>query len=511
MSTILQRITFTKDVEEALKDPKTQLNSVKTKVAGMQSAAITAVRKPLEDAARRQYNNLLVLYHEQLHVIEDLIASDNPQVIWKNEMRYYSYEDGTICCRCGGHEILVGDDLPATSTVVCTKLTREMRATIFEALSTKKMYAAIGPPGTGAKETIKDTFSMLGMVASIVDCSTSRSLCKAPGDAINASLNSGGACCPVVFHKFNQLASEAMLPVAEATATRCFCTFTPCTPYAAHDGPLPAPLMAATLQTQMTLPDLGLITQVMLACEGFTRCGPLGKTLADVVDACKQNTSEQVHYYYGFRFLKSVCVAAGAVGSARSFEDEAQVLADTLGAICYARCTTPDRAIVLEQIKKGFGVDAVLPKGFVDSPTTEERAAAMVAATAQWRHGIAIVGALHVDKVVATIDATMGSESIVIPPGSTALFGESGLFTQALKQAVLKKNPVNIVIASPLDAQVAEPLHTVLDKKKMLMAKHTGSGTGLELTSNVRVLIVAESCAEWDIRLVSRVQVISAL
>ena len=55
----------------------------------------------------------------------------------------------------------------------------------------------------------------------------------------------------------------------------------------------------------MSRPDNNVIAKVMLFAEGFTN-DTLGRRLVKLYDLCKQLLSEQQHYDWGLRALKTV-------------------------------------------------------------------------------------------------------------------------------------------------------------------------------------------------------------
>lgn len=499
-SEILCRVSFTAEVDQALSAwrAKTQLTYVRTATIEKRAAAVRAVRAELEKPTRRQYYNLITLYHEQIALLDEMLAG-TPASIWRGEMRYYQNASGTICCRCGENEITIGDDQPAASTLACTKVTRKARLSMITAMASGKVFAATGPPGSGKTETIKDICHMLGMQAQVINCN--ETLREAPKEAIEAALKSGGSKCPVVFDEFNRLGAEAMTAIVEATAAKTFAavTFNPASATA-----MPEALTANLVEQPMSKPDLTPILQVMLAHEGFLKCDELGRALSATVAACEEKTSACAFYDFGLRFCRSVVKTAGGLGRARGFADEAQLLADTLAGILYVRSTAADKPIVLEQIKQGVGVAAALPAAFEAEAGITARIGAMVAAQAKVRHGLAIVGGVvDTDALVGAIDAVMGAESVVLREPAEALLGAGGPFERALEVAATKGAPVNLVVATRLTTAQAEPLHTLLDDNKAFR--------GVKLAANVRVILLDDDCALWSPALVSRVGIVAAL
>lgn len=61
----------------------------------------------------------------------------------------------------------------------------------------------------------------------------------------------------------------------------------------------------------MFAPDRELIAEVMLFSQGFTIAEKLSKKIVPLFKLCAEQLSNQSHYDFGLRALKSVLVAAG--------------------------------------------------------------------------------------------------------------------------------------------------------------------------------------------------------
>ena len=73
---------------------------------------------------------------------------------------------------------------------------------------------------------------------------------------------------------------------------------------------LPDNLKSLFRPVAMSRPDNNVIAKVMLFAEGFTN-DTLGRRLVKLYDLCKQLLSEQQHYDWGLRALKTVLRTAG--------------------------------------------------------------------------------------------------------------------------------------------------------------------------------------------------------
>jgi len=75
--------------------------------------------------------------------------------------------------------VACGDNSSTSEMLVCTKLTREVRQTIIDALVNNKVYNAEGPAGTGKTETCKDTMRMLCMEPIVYNCNENMTIADA--------------------------------------------------------------------------------------------------------------------------------------------------------------------------------------------------------------------------------------------------------------------------------------------------------------------------------------------
>ena len=251
------RIRFTEQVDAAMKCG--DLSAVRTTVEIRRAAVTMKCRLDAEEATKRPLKVMQTLLKEQLDLVSEMmIAGDAAAAVWKAEMRFYQDADGVITCQCGEYEVTVGDDFPAAHMLVCTPCARQARARIFEAMFTGKVYAGMGPAGTGKTETVKDTMWMLGMRPPVINCSAD--MLDVPEEAFLDAAQSGGSLCPIILAEFNRCSSSRVWNTLLRYAEKRFMCITMNPDYAGRIK-LPASIKHNCI-TQEMVPDLTLIYQV---------------------------------------------------------------------------------------------------------------------------------------------------------------------------------------------------------------------------------------------------------
>ena len=76
----------------------------------------------------------------------------------------------------------------------------------------------------------------------------------------------------------------------------------------------------------MCVPDLRLISEIMLVAQGFLEARPLSNKFITLYKLCKELLSKQDHYDWGLRAIKSVLVVAGSLKRADQERPEEEVL-----------------------------------------------------------------------------------------------------------------------------------------------------------------------------------------
>lgn len=105
---------------------------------------------------------------------------------------------------------------------------------------------------------------------------------------------------------------------------------------------LPENLKALFRPCAMVVPDFALICEIMLVAEGFQEARLLARKFITLYTLCKELLSQQDHYDWGLRAIKSVLVVAGSLKRGDRQRPEDQVLMRALRDFNIPKIVTDD-------------------------------------------------------------------------------------------------------------------------------------------------------------------------
>ena len=235
----------------------------------------------------------------------------------------------------------------ATSRLVITPLTDRCWITITGALHIKLGANPAGPAGTGKTESTKDLAKAIAILCIVFNCSDQvdfilmytlfSGLCQA-----------GSWACLDEFNRIRvdvlSVVAQQLLQIRKALLSNlskeekfkfddkyisilpefgCHITMNP--GYAGRTE-LPDNLKVLFRPVAMMIPDYGLIAEIMLGSEGFGNAKLLSKKMVQLYKLSSEQLSQQDHYDFGMRAVKSVLVMAGSLKRANPDINEDAVL-----------------------------------------------------------------------------------------------------------------------------------------------------------------------------------------
>ncbi|KAG9342632.1 hypothetical protein JZ751_016069 [Albula glossodonta] len=482
------------------------------------------VRGQLPSLHRNIITALITIDVHARDIVTDLVkqkvdSSDNFE--WQRQLRYYWDLDLDNCvARMALSQYIYGYEyLGACPRLVITPLTLDLGG------------APAGPAGTGKTETTKDLAKALAIQCVVFNCSDGLDY-KMMGKFFSGLAQSGAWCC---FDEFNRIDIEVLSVIAQqlitirnakaAKLTRFMfegqeiklvmtcAAFITMNPGYAGRTELPDNLKALFRPIAMMVPNYALIAEVILYSEGFESSKTLARKMTQMYKLCSEQLSQQDHYDFGMRAVKSVLVMAGSLKRENPHLSEDVVLIRALRDSNLPKFLTDDAVLfggILSDLFPGvtipehdYGVlqstieEALVNRRLQPLPSTTHKVIQLYE-TMIVRHGVMLVGPTGGGKTtVYTILADALEElhraghqnpfyqpvkTYVLNPKSVTmgeLYGEvnpltlewrDGLMALSVRAGVNDTTDDHkwVISDGPVDALWIENMNTVLDDNKML-------------------------------------------
>lgn len=220
--------------------------------------------------------------------------------------------------------------------LVQTPLTDRCYLTMTQALEARLGGSPFGPAGTGKTESVKALGHQLGRFVLVFNCDETFDF-QAMGRIFVGLCQVGAWGCFDEFNRLeermlsavsqqiqmiqetlkNQLSQKSSLTVEligkQVHVNPDMAIFITMNPGYAGRSNLPDNLKKLFRSLAMTKPDRQLIAQVMLFSQGFRTAEKLASKIVPFFKLCDEQLSNQSHYDFGLRALKSVLVSAGNI------------------------------------------------------------------------------------------------------------------------------------------------------------------------------------------------------
>ncbi|KAL0228525.1 hypothetical protein RCL1_004668 [Eukaryota sp. TZLM3-RCL] len=547
-------------LQEVLRNNSALLN----RMSAMMSSNLTSLQREAIVA-------LITIYVHSRDIVEEMVqegVSSTDDFGWTKRLRYYWSEDVDNCeirqtntCFIYGYEYL-----GCTPRLVITPLTDRCYITLTGALHNKLGGSPAGPAGTGKTETTKDLAKALGRLCVVFNCSEQID-CLMMERLFAGLVQAGAWTC---LDEFNRIGLEVLSVVAQQVLTirtailtdsQTFefgnCGRIPLNPncgifitmnpgYAGRTE-LPDNLQTLFRPVSMMVPDYALIAEIMLYSEGFTNARVLSKKMVQLYKLSSEQLSQQDHYDFGMRAVKTSLRAAGALRRRDHTVPEDILIYRALYVESSPKFTAQDSALFL-------GILSDLFPGVV-VPKTDYGAFEAAIKTVINRQGLEVIPkqiskviqlheTLGVRHGVMVVGPTMGGKSVVLKTLSQALtylrsevnhpdeafqvvkthslnpksitmgqlYGEVNPLTKDWKNGVVTRLVLSatqdqskdfqwVLFDGPVDALWIENMNTVLDDNKMLCL---ANGLRIKLSPTTFMIFEVEDLAVASPATVSR-------
>jgi len=538
-------------------------------------AMVEVVRGALTPIQRGCMCNLIVVDVHARDVVERMIGegcSNVTDFAWICQLRYYwesATEGAELECfvKQTNASFHYGNEyLGVQPRLVITPLTDKCFMTLTGALNLILGGAPAGPAGTGKTESVKDLGKALAHPVVVFNCSDGLDY-KMMGRFFSGLAQAGAWAC---FDEFNRIDIEVLSVIAQQILTiqqalkqgvdrfefegremalntgyGCFITMNP--GYAGRTE-LPDNLKALFRPMAMMVPDYALIAEIMLFSEGFKGAKNLARKMTSMYRLASEQLSQQDHYDFGMRAVKSVLVMAGTLKRSNPDMDEELTLIRALRDSNVPKFLADDIPLFIAIVRDLFpGVtlpttDYAVLEASICARLLEEKLQVVPSFTPKIiqlyetltvRHGAMLVGVTATGKT--TVSKTLGdaltsihkeglhpdvegydvvNRFVINPKAITMgeLYGEFNLQTNEWTDGVIASivrqgltatdtNQKWVICDGPVDAIWIESMNTVLDDNKTLCLNN---GERIKLPKTMRMLFEVNDLAVASPATVSR-------
>lgn len=581
---VITQIAWTVNVEEYLKniekedDDNIDISDVINDTQKNLEILITLVRNKLSVAQHQAIVAIITMEVHNRDILEYLaqkgVASLN-DFAWQQQLRFYyddsaDWKSSVQIHQINSHQKYGYEYYGPTSRIVVTPLTERCWITITSALQMKLGAAPAGPAGTGKTESVKDLAKSLGRFCVVFNCSDQIDYITME-KLFRGVIKQGAWTC---LDEFNRIDIEVLSVIAQqllemrlALLTHknedefFFCgarcklndtcgVFITMNPGYAGRTELPENLKALFRPISMMIPDYTLIAQILLFSEGFLESKMLASKMIKLYKLASEQLSQQKHYDFGMRAVKSVLEMAGRLKRAHPNENESILLIKALRDANLPKFIKDDLPLfnslltdLFPTIKVGDDdnqdlvktCEDYLGRQYLQSSAGFMQKIMQLNSTLNVRFGTMVVGNAMVGK--STLIRTLGesineicqrqeeagianptfekTSCVMINPKSVTmgeLYGEENLLTKDwadgiasfyIRQATMSTDAGQkwICFDGPVDALWIENMNSVLDDSRLLCLSN---GQRIRLKTDMRILFEVDTLEQASPATVSR-------
>uniref|UniRef100_A0A8C8YBW1 Dynein axonemal heavy chain 14 n=1 Tax=Panthera leo TaxID=9689 RepID=A0A8C8YBW1_PANLE len=330
---------------------------------------------------------LLTLYVHCRDIVGDLLlkgvfSADDFE--WTRHLQYQWNEKQQLCyVSQGDASFTYGYEyLGCTPRLVLTPLTNRCQLTLTGALLLNLGGCPSGPTGTGKTESVKDLAKSLGKHCVVFNCFEDLDY-KIIGRLFLGLVQSGAWCCLDEFNRIDvQVLSVIASQILTIKATKdsylvrfvlegkdirinmSCAVFVTMNPEYKGRVELPDNLKSLFRPVAMMAPHYQMITEIMLFSSGFKSAKSLSGKLVSIYELANKQLSQQDHYDFGLRSLKTVLIAAGKkkweFKRELSETDESLILTEAVREVSLPKCL-PEDVPLFEKIMADIFPGAAVP------------------------------------------------------------------------------------------------------------------------------------------------------
>ncbi|KAA0150075.1 hypothetical protein FNF29_05515 [Cafeteria roenbergensis] len=533
------------------------------------------VREKLIKRLRKVVVALVTVDVHARDIIDRMVAdkvADVGNFTWQQQLRFYLDGDGRVQVKQSDSKIEYGYEYQGCAgRLVITPLTDRCWMTITGAVALRLGAAPAGPAGTGKTESSKDLAKNVAIQCIVFNCSDQITY-KQMGKHFAGLAQGGSWTC---LDEFNRIDIEVLSVVAQqlqqlrqgiladrthmdfegrSIKLKVHCVIITMNPGYAGRTELPDNLKILFRPVAMMVPDYALIAEIILYAEGFDDARNLARKMTKLYKLSSEQLSQQRHYDFGMRAVKSVLVMAGdgkRESAGRLTEDVVLIramqnsnvpkfLAEDLPLFyaivqdLFPGVTVPEEdlgqlLVAVKEVITSKGLQLV--SGFIDKVVQLYK-------TFEVRFGVVLVGPTgggktRIYEVLQDAMTLLASKGVVSPKGEPfqpvhtnvlnpkcitmgELYGDLDPVTQewtdGLASTLMRRNVAMededkkwTVFDGPVDALWIENMNTVLDDNKMLCL---ANGERIKLKDTMRMLFEVGDLEQASPATVSRLGVV---